>query len=384
MNKFKNAVEKEIMQGQTQDDMIRGEQPDGPLEDYINRDFYEEWQRDEGVKVIRDFAFEDLRRLELGPWARKGGSGAVINIPNDVLKNDAHVVEIAPGAKSEPERHLYEETVYVLSGNGASKVWYDGQEPETFEWQAGSLFAIPLNAWYQHFNTGNQPARYIGVTTLPPILRFFKDKDFVFNNPCKFPSRFGGDEDYFARAKRYNRRVWETNFIPNAPDLGLFAYSERGAGGINAVLEMAGNSTRPAISEFPVGTYKKAHKHGPGAHLVILSGTGFSLLWTKDDMSDVRKCDWREGGMVIVPNDNCIHQHFNSGPTRARYLAFHPGHMGMRKPKHGGNLSNISKKKGGWQIEYEDQNPLVNEIFEAELAKHGAQSRMHEYLKKET
>jgi hypothetical protein len=58
--------------------------------------------------------------------------------------------------------------------------------------------------------------------------------------------------------------------------------------------------------------------------------------------------------------------------------------MGMRKPKHGGNLSGVSKKKGGWQIEYEDQSPLVNEIFEAELAKHGSQSRMHEYLKKGT
>lgn len=372
------------MLGQKQDDMIRAAQPDGPLDDYVNRDFYEEWQKSEGVKVIRDFAFEDLRTIELAPWRRKGGSGAVINIPNDVLKNDAHVVEIVPGGKSEPERHLYEETVYILSGRGASRIWYDGQEPETFEWQAGSLFAIPLNAWYQHFNVGSEPTRYIGVTTLPPLLRFFKDTDFIFNNPCKFPSRYGGESDYFGRAKLYSRRVWETNFIPSARDLGLFSYSERGAGGINAVLEMAGNSTRPAISEFPVGTYKKAHKHGPGAHLVILSGVGFSLLWTKDDMSDLRKCDWREGGMVIVPNDNCIHQHFNSGTTRARYLAFHPGQMGTRKPKPGGHLSGVSKKKGGWQIEYEDQNPLVDKIFETELAKHGSQSRMREYLKKAT
>ena len=86
--------------------------------------------------------------------------------------------------------------------------------------------------------------------------------------------------------------------------------------------------------------------------------------------------------MVIVPSDDCIHQHFNSGRSRARYLAFHPGHMGTVKPRPGGYFSNISAKEGGWQIEYEDQNPLVNEIFEAELAKHGAQSRMAPFFKK--
>ena len=37
------------------------------------------------------------------------------------------------------------------------------------------------------------------------------------------------------------------------------------AGGINAMLEMADNNTKSHISEFPIGTYKKAHRHGPGA-----------------------------------------------------------------------------------------------------------------------
>jgi mannose-6-phosphate isomerase-like protein (cupin superfamily) len=360
---------------------LRAEQPDGALEEFINRDFYEEWQKREGVRVIHDFAFEDLRAVELSPWPRKGGSGAIINIPNDQLRNDSHLVEIAAREKSEPERHIYEESVYILSGHGATRVWYDGQEPDTFEWQAGSLFAIPLNAWYQHFNVGSEPARYIAITTLPPLMRFFKDTDFIFNNPCKFPNRYGGEKDYFGRGKLYKRRVWETNFVPNAPDLGLYGYAERGAGGINVVLEMAGNSTRPSISEFPVGTYKKAHRHGPGAHLVILSGVGFSLLWTEDDMSDLRKCNWREGGMVIVPSDKCIHQHFNTGTSRARYLAFHPGSLGTLKPQPAGRLSGVSEKEGGRQIEYDDQSPMVNEIFEAELAKNGAQSRMASFFK---
>jgi hypothetical protein len=32
--------------------------------------------------------------------------------------NDMHVVEIAPRESSEPEQHLYEEMVYILSGRG--------------------------------------------------------------------------------------------------------------------------------------------------------------------------------------------------------------------------------------------------------------------------
>ena len=36
----------------------------------------------------------------------------------------------------------------------------------------------------------------------------------------------------------------------------------------------------------------------------------------------------------------------------------------------------VSVKEGGRQIEYEDENPRIREIFEAELAKTGAEVRM--------
>ena len=365
-------------------DMKVAEAPAEDLDQYGVGDGYARWQQREGVRVIVDFAFEDLGAIELGPWERKGGSGAIINIPNDHLTNDSHLVEIRPGGKSVPEHHLYEEFCYVVSGRGATTIWIDEDHKQTFEWHAGSLFAIPLNAWYQHFNgSGEEPARYISVTTAPPMMRLFNDLDFIFDTDSYLKGRFDAESDYFSGAgKLYKKRVWQSNFIPNAPDMALYGWQERGAGGINVMLEMAENSSKAHISEFPVGTYKKAHRHGPGAHLLILSGdAGYSTLWTKDDRSDLRKADWKVGGMVIVPGDDMFHQHFNTGNTRARYLAMYNGAMGLYKPQSNrGWLADKSVKEGGWQIEYEDEARANHEAFEADLAAHGAPCRMKAFV----
>ena len=71
-------------------------------------DPYLDWIANEGVKRIVEYKFEDLDEVELGPWERKGGKGAVINIPRGALPNDCHLIEIKPGGKSEPENHMYE------------------------------------------------------------------------------------------------------------------------------------------------------------------------------------------------------------------------------------------------------------------------------------
>jgi hypothetical protein len=42
----------------------------------------------------------------------------------------------------------------------------------------------------------------------------------------------------------------------------------------------------------------------------------------------------------------------------------------------------VSLKDGGRQIEYEDEDPRIREIYRAELAKTGAEFRMAEFLSK--
>ncbi|MBI4491146.1 MAG: cupin domain-containing protein [Deltaproteobacteria bacterium] len=365
-------------------DMKVAETPKEGLEEYRTADAYEAWLKKEGVKVYEEFYFPSLAKIELGPWPRKGGDGAVIHIANRHMPNDCHVVEIKPGGKSEPEHHMYELTIYVVSGRGGTTIWHDERRKQTFEWHAGSLFCIPLNAWYQNFNgSGDEPARYIAVTNAPPMMRLFRDHEFIFNCDFKFRSRYSGEDDYFSgKGKLFKRRVWQSNFIANAPDMLLYGWKERGAGGINAMLEMGDNNMKSHMSEFPVGTYKKAHRHGPGAHLVLLSGTGgYSLVWTKEDRSDMIKCDWQLGSIVIVPSDDCFHQHFNTGTNRARYLALRSGDMGLRLPGGGGGeYADRSIKEGGWQVEYEDEEREIHEIFEKEIAAHGATCRMKAFV----
>ena len=79
--------------------------------------------------------------------------------------------EIAPAGKLEPQRQLFEEMILVLDGRGSTTVWNDAGNRVTFEWKAGAMFAIPLNAWHQHFNgSGREPARYVAVTNAPPVI----------------------------------------------------------------------------------------------------------------------------------------------------------------------------------------------------------------------
>jgi mannose-6-phosphate isomerase-like protein (cupin superfamily) len=367
--------------------MLRAEEPTEPLGDFEVDDPYMAWVREQGVPLIEEYAFEDLNALELSPWEPKGGSGAIINIPNRTLPNDAHVVEIAPGGKSEPVHHMYETQMYVLSGRGATSIWVDESRKQTFEWKAGSVFAIPLNAWYQLFNgSGAEPARYIAVTSAPPIMRLYRDNHFIFNLPYVFSNRYA-DDAFNGTGKLYNGRVWESNFIPNADNMPLYGMPLRGAGGINAQLEMAKNSITAHISEFPVGTYKKAHRHGPGAHLLITGGVGFALIWKEEDMSDLVKADWQRGSLYLPTQDSYneyFHQHFNVGTTPARYINMSPSNSrkytyqrGINDPSRRGEIrAMVSIKEGGIQLEYEDEDPRVHAIFEEELAKHGQQCRM--------
>ena len=208
----------------------------------------------------------------------------------------------------------------ILGGRGSTAVWNDAGQRITFEWKAGALFAIPLNCWHQHFNgSGRDAARFVSVTNAPIVINLYEDIDFIFGTRYDFKGRFNGEPDYFSAKDETKGFLLATNFVPDAVNLPLITAKERGAGGGHIRFNFAKSSLNSHISQFPIGTYKKAHAHGPGAHVIILSGEGYSLMWPEGD--EPRYYKWEVGTMIVPPN-MWLHQHFNTGTTPARYLAF--------------------------------------------------------------
>src|SRR5438094_1447720 len=334
---------------------------------------YTRWVKAEGLEIIPALYVRNLRKVELKPWARRGGNAVFVNHDASRVSNDSYVMEIPPGKKLEPHRQLYEEMILILEGRGSTTVWNNEGKRITFEWKAGSLFAIPLNAWHLHFNgSGTQAARYVGVTNAPPVINLYEDLDFVFGCEHDFKNRFNGEAEYFSAKGEQKGLLLQTNFVADAINLPLISAKERGAGGGHIRFSMAKGSMNSHISQFPLGTYKKAHAHGPGAYVIVMSGEGFSLMWPEG--AEPQRFAWREGTLIVPPN-MWFHQHFNTGTTPARYLAFKQEGVAIRNAQ-GVPKAWISRRLGGDQIDYADESPQVRQMFAEALGKHGLKSRM--------
>ena len=98
---------------------------------------------------------------------RFGVDGAIAHLKGRGDFVSIFVLDLAPGAKTSPQKHMFEEVVYVLSGYGSTTIETSDGRKHSFEWGPKSLFALPLNARYQHFNTsGRERARLASVNNL--------------------------------------------------------------------------------------------------------------------------------------------------------------------------------------------------------------------------
>jgi mannose-6-phosphate isomerase-like protein (cupin superfamily) len=346
-------------------------------------DTYLDWIKNEGIPIVEDFGI-DLLTVDVKPWARLGARGAYTLLKGRGDFLDTYVLEIPPSGETTPQKHLFEEVIYVLDGRGSTTIESSEGERHSFEWGPKSLFALPLNARYQHFNTsGRQAARVVSVTNLPMMLNAFHNEDFIFDNPFTFPERLGeqkyfkGDGEFIPM--RPGRHMWETNFVP---DLSTFkVYEWKARGGSNIMFVLADGTMHAHMSEMPVGTYKRAHRHGADFHVFAVTGHGYSVYWYEGE-KDFQRFDWRHGA-VFAPTDMLFHQHFNTSPEPARYLAVAFG--GLRYPfsedkKKTFMGMDVSVKEGGRQLEYEDQDPRIHAMYLEELRKRQIEPRMDEVL----
>ena len=343
------------------------------------------WAAQEGVPIVEDFGV-DLIEVPTAPWRRLGVDGAIVNLKGRGDFVSTFVLDLAPGAKTSLQRHLYEEVVYVLAGYGSTSVELSDGRRHSFEWGPKSLFALPLNAPYQHFNTsGRERARLASTNNLAIMLNLFHNEAFVFDNAYEFPERQGAQKSFSGEGEfipvRPGRNMWETNFVPDLAAFELKTWEARGAGGSNMMFVLADGTMHAHVSQMPVGTYKKGHRHGPDFHVFAVTGHGYSLLWY-DIAKDLVRVDWRHG-VVFAPPDQMFHQHFNTSGDPARYLAVAFG--GLRYPFTQSKRQvftgmDVNVQDGGCQIEYEDQDPSIHRIYLEELAKHGVKSGMGQFI----
>jgi quercetin dioxygenase-like cupin family protein len=349
-------------------------------------DPYQDWVDQEGIPVTEGLGV-DLFAVPTRPWPRFDARGGAVHLKGRGDFIGMFVLELAPGSATSPQRHLYEEVVYVLAGRGSTSIESAGGRRHSFEWGPKSMFAIPLNTRYRHFNgSGVEAVRLVSTTSLPIVMKMFHNERFVFDNDWTFDERigsakyFGGEGDF--HAVRPGNHMWETNFVPDLSAIELKPWGERGAGGSNLMFILADGTMHAHISEMPVGTYKKAHRHAADFHVMCVTGSGYSLLWYEGD-ADFQRVDWKHG-TVFAPPDQMFHQHFNASAVPARYLATaygsqrYPFTESKRKSLFGGVSTSL--KQGGDQIEYADQSPLIHRLYEDATRRSGVTVRMAQFL----
>ncbi len=348
-----------------------------------NRLYFDEWVKKEGLDLIRGHKVDNVFTQPLKPWARTGGSAVQIQLDGTGELNAAYICEIPAGGELKPQRHVYEEMIFVLRGSGSTSVWYEGRKRNSFEWKAGSLFAIPLNATYQHFNgSGSEPARYIAVTTAPIMMNLIRNEDFIFNNDAVFPERYNSEEDYFSgKVTMETFTGWDkptslafSNFYADINGIPFRDSVRAKSRGMSFEL---GNGVLGAHTvEFPGGTFTNIHRHGPGAHVLWLKGEGYSLMWP--DGAQKVKTDWGPGSMFVPPSW-WWHGHAVVSKEPAQYIALKLSSKRhkVHRQSHG---TMKSTRTGGSMLNFEDFPPELLEemkrIFEEECAKRGTPVHM--------
>jgi quercetin dioxygenase-like cupin family protein len=350
------------------------------FEQWFVKSSYQEFVKQEGLPLYEGSALEDLGGLTLGEWERRGGKAAYTRLGNQEDYN-LQVVEIPPKGQLKPERHIYDAIMYVMKGRGATTIWQEGEPKQTVEWEEGALLAIPLNAWHQEFNaSSDEPCRVLFATNMAHVINLYHNLDFIFNNRFSFRDRYSFQmPNYFGdKGKRWTLRLSETNYIPDIRKIPLDAYPERGNRTSIMRFSMASVSIGIHVMEASEGTYVTAHRHGPGAHVIVVGGEGYELLFMPGDEKNRRKVPARPYA-VVAPKLNEFHQHFNSGKGPYRMLAFRGyglkyGWGAMYDPAITAQSKDLHAR--AYKIPYAQEDPSIREEYYRELEKNGVTLRL--------
>ena len=369
---------------------------------------YDRFMAAQDVPIIRDIVIPDLQNVALGNWPDMGGRGAFIQLFGTEGLWGSYLVEVPGAGALNAERHLYEEIFLVLEGRGTTEIWAtDGDPPEIFEWERGSLFSIPLNSFHRIVNSSSNPALLLAGTSAPNIFNLLNDQHVIFKSDVSFPKRFNtqgnnfetkdGLEEDEARGLAMRR----TNIIPDVFATELYLDNRRTPGYRRLEPKMAENIFYQYIGEYPAGHYSRAYYPGEAAVFISIGGVGYCNAWPEDigptpwktgSQDEVLRIEYGFASMISacpMPRLRWFHQHFNSGSDPLRLLAWY-GPNNHRAQKAGVPGEMIADegvlevdKPGGTSIPYWMEDPAVRLTFESECAKNKSNSFMEDHYFRE-
>lgn len=287
------------------------------------------------IPVFEGLVIDDVRTVALQPWPQMGeGINGLYLRFADYQITDGRILEIPPHGETNPQRHLFEMGIYFFGGPGHTMIQQEGKKPQRVDWDYRSLYSIPLNVRYQHFNDSEEPIRLVAITSLPFVLNATNNEKFVFDNPFEFTDRYNADADYLQKRDSVNKNRTITNFVSDALEFKTSQQYHRRKGATSMGWLMSGNTMLSLhVAEMSAKIYKKAHRHSSDAFILVLSGDGYSVTWPEGAYHKRVRVDWHEG-TLFVPPIYWYHQHLNPGSEPARYLAINAPvlvtHLGLR------------------------------------------------------
>ena len=225
---------------------------------------------------------------------------------------------------------------YVVEGRGTTEVWLDNDSKRhVFEWQKGSLFSIPVNAWHRIVNASSSPALLLGGTTAPNLMNLINNMGAIFDCPYQFRDRFSGADDFYKYKDDIEPdpvrglAMRRTNFVPDIVNCDLPLDNRRSPGWRRVEPFMTGNTFYLWIGQHENGRYSKAHAHTSAAVLICLKGKGYTYTWPerygvnpwKDGHADkIKRVDYEPVGMVSAAPGGArwFHQHFGASKDPLR------------------------------------------------------------------
>jgi mannose-6-phosphate isomerase-like protein (cupin superfamily) len=334
---------------------------------------YERYLADRGIAIIRDGHVPSMLDLTLSPTA-DGTSAIAVQLPGMEGLSSMEVVELPAGYQSPPRRHLYEEYILVLAGEGI--VTFHGADGRSREvqWRRESVFAVPLNMQFTLSNTGTVPARVALINNAHLMIDLLGSADAAFSCDLSFPDREAHVlDDRKPGVLQVGRRTAFQG--PVFHDLATVPLPEhafiRGPGFGYLLLQLSGGVYGCHVGELPQGHISNAHWHMGGAVLIAMAGEGYTQSWPNTagpqprDEAIVTQ-EFGYSGAVSV-GTGWFHLHANTGEGALRQVAFRYG---------GGAGATFATVQGvdfapGRVVDRVDLTESILEHYRAELAKMG-------------